>query len=150
MVEVKCQFDGKVLRPYSAEDHEALSNEYKRNQLVTCRVTTVGTALAQAVEQTNLVYKCFELVADSSPNPQHNTKDNVKMAAKIGIDFRDPNVCFVRPDGGVQLGYRSLNYRDLKGQERNEVMQRLLEWCADIAGLTVDQLVAEAKSRMRR
>lgn len=150
MKEAICQFDGRAMVPVSPEDLEALGQEFKRNQLTTGRFTKIGKGMEPSIIQGNLLHACFSLVTDSSSNPQHRTKKATKMACKIGIDFRDPSLVFVRPDGMVQFSYRSFSHKALQGIEREEVIQKAFNWCAEALGITVDELIAEAKKRMQQ
>lgn len=151
MKEAICQFTGSAIIPNSPEDLEEIGKEFKKNQLVTGRFTRIGKADIPSIEQGNLLHACFALVSENSKNPQHRTKATTKMACKIGIDFRDTSMVMVRPDGGVQFFYRSFSHKELPAsREREEVMQKAYEWCAGVLGVTVDVMVAEAKSKMKR
>lgn len=149
MIDTLAQYRGSgVYVAMHESDADLADSEYKRNQPVRLRVTTATPTYAASKEQDGLVHACFKLVSDSSDNANHRTPSLVKMACKICIDFRDTSTVMLRPDGQVQLFYRSFAHDKLKGRERNEWIQRAIEWCADTIGLTVDELVAEAKSRM--
>jgi hypothetical protein len=150
MKEAILQWDGAVMVPVSIEDREAIEEEFKRNQTVTGRFTRIGKDFLPSIEQSNLLHACFALVSENSDNPQHRTKETTKTACKIGIDFRDPSMVMVRPDGGVQFFYRSFSFKKLLGKERDVVMDRAFHWCADVLGVTVSELVAEAQSKMHR
>lgn len=102
-----------------------------------------------SVEQNNLLHKVFELIADNSDDKTLDNQDKVKFACKVGIDFRYYDRVAVTPGGKVVAEYRSFAFDKLKGQERIEVIEKAFLWCADISGLSVQELVEEAKSRMR-
>lgn len=145
------RFDGKESIVFMPEQAEELRESYKKNQPVRCKTTRQGEAIGKVLEQSNLLHACFKFVVDNSKNPNHANMDAVKMSCKIDIDFRDPRYCFVRPDGGVQLAYRSFKLSGpdaLKGAERDNVVQKALGWCADVIGCEVDEMVSEAKSLM--
>ena len=144
------QFDGKNSIVFQPEQAEALGKEFKKNQLVRNKATKQGEAVGKVLEQSNLLHACFKLLAGNSDAPELATPKSVKMSCKIGIDFRDPTLCFVRPDGGVQLAYRSFAMDKLKGKERDEIMQKAFEWLAEKFGLTVDEMVDNAKEKMQR
>jgi hypothetical protein len=151
MIDEYGKFDGENSIVFMPEQAEALAKEYKHNQPVRCKVTRSGKAIGKVLEQSNLLHACFKLVAGNSDRPELSTPAAVKMSCKIGIDFRDPRYCFVRPDGGVQLAYRSFKMTGpdaLKGKERDEVVQKAFNWLADTFGVTVDRLVEIAKSEM--
>lgn len=154
MIDIVCQVDHNgSLAHCSEEGATEIFTEYKRNQLVRCRITKLNKEFEPSIAQNNLLHACFKLIAGQADNttPSHmRTTENVKMSCKIGIDFRDNSVVFVRPDGMVQFQYRSFRFDKLRGVERERVMQQAFEWCAEALGLTVDEMVAEAKSRMYR
>jgi len=145
------KFDGKESIIFMPEQAEDLKKSYKKNQPVRCKTTRQGEAIGKVLEQSNLLHACFKFVVDNSKNPNHANMDAVKMSCKIDIDFRDIRFCFVRPDGGVQLAYRSLALSGpdaLKGAERDSVVQKAFGWCAEVIGCEVDEMVASAKEMM--
>ena len=146
-------FDGKNSIIFMPEQADILKAEYKKNQPVRNQTTRQGKAIGKVLEQSNLLHACFKLVSENSQNPNHATPASTKMSCKIDIDFRDPRYCFVRPDKGVQLAYRSFKLSGpgaLKGDERDIVVQKALVWCADVLGCEVDVLVDMAKEKMQR
>lgn len=147
MKQITCQFDGQRLTPFGENDLHELDQEYKRNQLVTCRTTRIGKGMEPSILQHGLLFACFKLVAD---NRDYRSLEHAKEACKVAIDFRDLGIVIVRPDGGVQFRYRSYSFKTLFGKERDQVMEKSFQWCADELGLTVEQLVEEAKLRMGR
>ena len=146
-------FDGKESIVFMPEQAEELKAEYKKNQPVRCKTTRQSEAIGKVLEQSNLLHACFKLVVDNSKNPNHANMDAVKMSCKIDIDFRDPRFCCVRPDGGVQLAYRSFALSGpeaLKGAERDDIVQKGFGWCAGVIGCEVEEMVEVAKSKMMR
>lgn len=148
------KFNGKDAIIFMPEQAEELLAEFRKNQPVRVKATKQGDAIGKVLEQSNLLHACFKLVLDTAHESYNfKTFDQVKMKCKVDIDFRDPRYCFVRPDGGVQFTYRSYKITGpdaLKGQERVDIVQKSLQWCADTLGLSVDQLVLEAQSKMQR
>ena len=125
-------------------------DEYKNNQLLVTKLTRLNKEYGPSVEQNGLLHACFKLVAENREEPHFKTVELVKQSCKIGIDYRDPSVVIVRPDGGVQFQYLSFAFDKLRGRKRDIIMQQAFEWCADILGIDVDTMVAEAKSRMKK
>lgn len=147
------RFDGKESIIFMPEQAEILRAEYKKNQPVRCKTTRQGEAVGKVLEQSNLLHACLKLVSVNSKNPNHASPASTKMSCKIGIDFRDPRFCFVRPDGGVQLAYRSFRLTGpdaLKGAERDVVIQKAFQWCAEDLGVDVDALIDMAKEKMQK
>ena len=149
MKEVVCQYKVNLM-PQSEEDAEALADEFKLNQLVRCKVYKIDPVLEPSILQNNLLHKCFELVAENSDHPNLNSKAKVKFACKVGIDFRYQDRVAVRPDGTVVFEYRSFSFKELRDMERLHVFELAFAWCALQLGLTVDELIAEAKARMKQ
>lgn len=153
MVDEYGQWDGKNSIVFMPEQAEALGKEYRKNQRVRCKVTKGSKDIGPSIEQSNLLHACFKLVSDNREGPEFSSPDITKLSCKMGIDFRDPRFVLVRPDGGVQLVYRSFKMHGpdgLKGQERITVIQEAFEWLAVAIEKTVDEMVAEAKSQMLR
>ena len=149
MKEIFAAYKKGFLVPCSSEDKDELDKEYKENQTVKCRTTSVNAKMEPSIEQNGLLFACFEMVMENNDNPSMQTKESVKEACKIGIDFRDPRFVIVRPDGGVQFKYRSFSFKELPAsRERDEVMQKAFEWASSILNISVEEMVAEAKSRM--
>ncbi|MGD9157199.1 MAG: hypothetical protein PVG39_02210 [Desulfobacteraceae bacterium] len=146
MEETIAQFNGKSMDPSSPEDLEKWSGAYKRNQFVKCRTYAINKVLEPSVVQNNTLHACMQLVADN--HPQLNTLAKVKFSVKVELDFRHHDQIAVRPDGTVQFSYRSFGFADLKDMERLNIFQRAFEYLASLLGITVEQLIAEAKSRM--
>ena len=150
MKDTICQYTGALLTPYSESDAEALASEFKRNQLVRCKVTRVSKSMEPSVEQNNLLHACFALVAENATTPALDTKEKAKFACKVALDFRYHDRVAVRPDGTVVFEYRSFSFDALQDMERLNVFQRAFEWCADHIGVTIEELIRESKSRMQR
>ena len=150
MKELITQFTGQILEPQSPEDLKTLQGEYKRNQLVRIKTYAIGAQWEPSLEQSNLMHACFKLVADSTDNPRLQTKEQVKFACKVALHFVYEDRIAVQPNGMITFEYRSFGFKELKRMERLNIVQRAFEWMADILGITVDELVAEAKSRMKR
>ena len=147
MKEVICQFK-KILHPHSENDLELLEKEFKFNQLVRCKVYKIKPVLEPSVIQNNLLHACFTLVGDNSEDPALNSAAKAKFACKVALDFRHQDRIAVRPDGTVVFEYRSFSFQNLEDMERLKIIERAFEWCADVLGLTVDQLIEEAQKRM--
>jgi hypothetical protein len=91
----------------------------------------------------------LDVLAENSRESNIYDIETAKYACKVGIHFIDPRFIAVSPNGTVQFRYRSFSFDSLKGKERLQVVDRALEFIADKLGITVDELVAEAKSRMK-
>lgn len=149
-IDIFCQIKNLCLIPNGPDDAEKVHGGYNNNQLVRCKVTLVSDALLPSIEQNNTLHACIELVADNSDDKNMQTKEAAKFACKVGIDFRYMDRVAVTPGGKVVAEYRSFGFGSLHGKERLKVMDQAFEWCADQLGITVDEMVEEAKSRMRR
>ena len=148
MKELIAQYKNGVLHPASFEDAETLSNNYRQNQLVKCKTYHVTKEMEPSVIQNNLMHACFKLVADN--HPQLKTKEQVKFNVKVALHFVHEDRVAVRRDGTVQFEYRSFSFKELRNMERLRVFDRAFEYCADLLGITVEELVREAKAQMGR
>lgn len=134
--------------PSSDTDMETIKSAYKENQLIRCKTYAVSKGREPSVIQNNLLHSCFKLVADN--HPQFQTLAQVKFRVKVLLDYRHEDRIAVRPDGTIQFEYRSFGFKDLRNMERLNIFERAFELLADMLGITVDELIAEAKSRMLR
>lgn len=148
MIDIIGQIKGLCIIPQGDENIESIAANYYDNQLVRCKITVLGKELQASQEQNNLLHACFEVVADGSPNEHHCDQKAVKFACKAGIDFRIPNRIAVTPGGKVVAEYDSFAFNQLKGRRRLLIMDKAFLWCAEQVDMTVEELVAEAKSRM--
>ena len=110
-----------------APDAEILSGEYKNYQLVRVKTYTVGATKERSVTALGLLYACMKLISENTDNPALSTPDKVKFAIKVTLDFRDPNACWVRPDGTVQFLYRSFSFATLGHMESVNLFERAFD-----------------------
>lgn len=145
-LDIICQIKNLCLVPNGPEDAEKVHGEYINNQLVRCKVTLVSDALLPSIEQNGLLHACFNLVPEG-PN-DFTDQAAAKFACKMGIGFVHHDRIVVTPSGDVVCEPRSFSFGSLHGKERLVVMDQAFNWLADQMRLTVEELVAEAKSRM--
>jgi hypothetical protein len=148
MEETIAQFNGKSMDPSSPEDLEKWTNAYKRNQLVKCRTYAINKVLEPSLIQNNLLHACMQLVADN--HPQLNTLAKVKFNVKVELNFVHEDRIAVRKDGTVQFEYRSFNFEELKNMERLRIFERAFDHLADLLGIEVKELIAQAKAKMEK
>ena len=147
MIEIIAQNRNGIPYPASDTDKEAIAEHYKQNQLMRLKTYKISKDLEPSVEQNNLFHACMGVVADN--HPQMNTKEQVKFRLKVALNFIHEDRIAVRPDGMVQFEYRSFSFTELRNMERLNIFERGFETMAAWLGITVEELVAEAKSRMR-
>lgn len=147
-IEIICQIQGVIPFPNGPDDADKVHAEYLNNELVRCRMTRVGDALKPSIKENNLLHACFDLVPEG-PNQIANA-ESAKFACKMAIGFvhRD-RVAFTKK-GEPIFEPRSFAFGSLHGKERPKVMGKAFLWCADAIQLTVEEMVVEAKSKMRR
>ena len=150
MKEVMTQLLGGQLSPHSQEDLDTLTKEYKQFQLVRVKTYSVGSKKERSVTQLGLIYACIALWANNTDNLMLNTPDKAKFALKVALDFRDPNICFVRGDGVVQFQYRSFSFDTLDHMEACNIFERGFDFIAKSMGITKEKLISEAQARMGR
>jgi hypothetical protein len=147
MVDILCQIKSLCLVPAGPDNTEKIAENYYDNQPVRVKITVAGKELQASQEQNNLLHACLELVANG-PTPWADM-DHAKFACKMGIGFVDRKSFVYTPKGDIVFKPRSFAFNALKGKERLEVMEKAFLWCADQLGMTVEDMVKEAKSNMR-
>ena len=145
MKELFCQLNKNRLYPESVEDAEILAN-FTDNQIV--RVKVYGTHKQRSVKQLGLYWACCKLVADNTENQHFNNKDKVNNQVRVALEFIDLNKSIVDKHGTFHPHYRSIAFKNLKHIEACNFFERAFELMANGLKITVDELVAEAKSRM--
>ena len=148
MKEIIAQLKNGCLWPSSFADQETLQEDYKPNQLIRCQTYAVSKGMEPSVIQNNTLHACFALVAEN--HPQLKTKEQVKFRVKVALHFVHEDRVAVRKDGTVQFEYRSFSFKELKNMERLRIFDRAFEYCADLLGISVEELIREAKARMKR
>jgi hypothetical protein len=149
MKEIIAQYTGKGFSCQSDDDMEIASNSFMVNQLVRLKVYNIGAKKARSLPANNLLHACFALLAENSDDPKLDTIDKVKFACKVALDYRYLDRVGYRPDGMVVFEYRSFGFKDLEHMESVNLFNRSYDWMAGIMGITVEELIAEAKSRMQ-
>lgn len=147
MQEIISQIRNGIPYPSSDEDRQVLLDNFKPNQLVRCKLYSVTKTMEPSVIANNLLHACINLVADN--HPKYTTPDMVKFQVKVGIHYVDEKMVAVRPDGTVQFYYRSFGFKELKNMERLLVFDRAFDYLAGMIGITVDELIREAKGKMK-
>lgn len=150
MKELITQYSHAGFSPSSPEDADIAAGEFKQNQLVRIKAYAVGKAWEPSVAQNNLMHACFDLVAENNSNPLLQSKEQVKFACKVALHFVYEDRVGVKPDGTIVFEYRSFCFAELKRMERLRIFDRAFDWCADLMGITVEEMIREAKSRMRK
>jgi hypothetical protein len=156
MKEGYCQLKKEGWIFMSSDVHDVFTEGFKYNQIANIKAYKIGKGMEPSIDQHNTLFACFDLVLENNDKSYMQTIEGVKEACKVGIDFRDPGFVMVRPDGGIQFKYRSFSFKELPaGRERDIVMQKAFEWCADQLGIHgdsketgVDKMVKIAKSKM--
>ncbi|MFH2115101.1 MAG: hypothetical protein ABIJ86_11405 [Spirochaetota bacterium] len=147
MNELSAQIRNGIPYPASDTDREVILDNYKQNQLVKVRIYGIRKELEPSVIQSNLLHACIKLVADN--HPKWKTADQVKFMVKVALHFVYEDRIAVRPDGTVQFAYRSFCFAELRNMERLRIFERAFDFLAESIGLTVEELIAKAKSLMR-
>ena len=150
MIDVLFQYVGGKLVPQSQEASDLLQGDFKANEMVRGKLTHVGAQKARSVAQLNTLMACLQLLADNTDDPKYNTKLKAKFACKVALDYRYEDRVAFRPDGALVFEYRSFSFDSLTHMESLNVFERAFRWIAGIMGITVEELIAEAQSRMQR
>jgi|GEM_PF-2478251 len=137
---------GGYMKPFGEESEEKLK-EFKPNQIVNTRVS--GTRKERSLRQLNTYWACCQTVADNTEDPGWNMKEKVDFVCRVQTHFVDPDLIFVRPDGTVQYGYRSIAFVNLAHIEACNYFDRAFAVMAKHLGISVDTLVEETQRNMK-
>lgn len=144
MIEIATQKQGNTLIPFSEEDREKLS-EYRENQIIRCKCT--GAKKPRSYVQLKLYWKLCSVVAENSTEHGWTTKEGVDLNLRVALDFRDKKKPYVvRPDGGVQLVYRSIAFANLGHIAACDYFTEAFDLMAKKLGVTVDELTENAEA----
>jgi len=150
MIDITMQLRGYVLAPETEEEMQLMRATYKQNQMVRAKLYRVSKVIEPSVKQNGTMHACFALVADNCNIANMGTPKQVKFACKVNLDYRYEDRVAIRPDGTIVFEYRSFSFDDLKDMERLRIFDRAFEWCAGVLGITVEDLVENAKAKMQR
>lgn len=140
---------GNFLIPFSDESKEVVKS-YHANQVVQLsKITGTGAKKQRSIKQLNLFMACCEFVSQNTENQHWDTKDKVKDQVKVATNFIDMSRTIVDPKGFVHLHYRSLSVENLPHMEACKLFDQGYPVIAKHIGMTVDELIAATKSKMR-
>lgn len=148
MKEAFIKLVGQDITLASLDDLEIVKSEFKQNEPVRIQMYHVGAQKARSLPQLNTLMACIGLFAENAREPMYNTKEKAKFAIKVALDFRHPDRVAVRPDMTVVFEYRSFSFKDLKHMEACNIFERAYDFMAKELGITVEELVANAKAKM--
>ena len=144
MIEVEAQIKNGSYHPLPMYAEQV--REHKENQVVHLKV--YGTEKARSAIQMNLYFACCNEVAHNTEHKRWNTKNKVDFQCRVELDFRDPEMVSVRPDGEIQFLYLSIAFKNLKHIAACNYFDRAFEVMAKFLGCTVDKLIEMAKNNM--
>jgi len=137
---------GLFFLPYGDEAVEK-AKEYKVFQIL--RSLFYGVTKPRSVAQLNTYWACCTFVAQSADDPKINTKEKVDFMCRVELNFVDPNVIYVKLDGTVVRGYRSIALKNLRHIEATKYFDGAFGLMADILGVTPEKLIENVKANMR-
>lgn len=146
MKEVICQWKGALFSS-SPEDLLELKSEYKTNQLVRVKTYSIGAKKEASILQSNLLHACLQLVADEGK--RKSTLDKIKFACKVDLHFVKEDLVAVKKDGSIVFQYDTFSFKNFHKMNKLRIYDRAFEWCAEVLEITVEELIKEAKSRMK-
>lgn len=117
----------------------------------------------RSIAQNGLLWKVFEVVADNYKYNQIDrlddkidlsTKDKARNHISLLAGFIDPEqtIYYKNPKTGkvnINFKIRSWSFQELKNGEACEWFDKLVDKAAETLGITPDELIEEAKSRMQ-
>ena len=137
---------GLFFLPHGDEAVEK-AKEYKVFQIL--RSLFYGVTKPRSVAQLNTYWACCTFVAQSADDPKINTKEKVDFMCRVELNFVDPNVIYVKLDGTVVRGYRSIALKNLRHIEATKYFDGAFGLMADILGVTPEKLIENVKANMR-
>jgi hypothetical protein len=115
-------------------------------------ISSIADALRRSKKQMDLYWKICEVVADSTDDVNWNTKDNTDEQLKLLCGYHEPPIYVYDTESKitrVHLKTKSIAFHNLRHIEACGYFTDAFQRAADRIGMTVEALVAEAKSRMR-
>ena len=137
---------GLFFLPHGDEAVEK-AKEYKVFQIL--RSLFYGVTKPRSVAQLNTYWACCTFTAQSADDPKINTKEKVDFMCRVELNFVDPNVIYVKLDGTVVRGYRSIALKNLRHIEACSYVNSAFEIMADILGVPVEKMIENVKANMR-
>ena len=137
---------GLFFLPYGDEAVEK-AKEYKVFQIL--RSLFYGVTKPRSVAQLNTYWACCTFVSQSADDPKINTKEKVDFMCRVELNFVDPNIIYVKLDGTVVRGYRSIALKNLRHIEATKYFDGAFGLMADILGVTPEKLIENVKANMR-
>jgi hypothetical protein len=116
-------------------------SEYKLFQKLKSKL--YGFKKERSYRQLQTYWCAVKTVVD---NLEGISKESVDFNCRVALDFRDPTKVAVRPDGAVQFSYRSISFANLGHMEACDYFNRAWPVLAKMIGITVEELLANAKS----
>lgn len=149
MKELMLQLKDNILVPFSIEDQEIL-REFKNNQILKSKLS--GTTKKRSLTQLNLYWKVCSIMAELLSD--HNNiwdKADIDFEVKIRAAKKKPALIkrFKSVAGVVYLEPISTSFANMKHLEACNFYNIALSEMAEMAKMTVEDLVVLAKSKMR-
>jgi len=146
MKEISFQKRNGVAVPYLPEDEEAWE-EFRENQITKHKVT--GTTKERSWQQLKMLHAAIKTIVENTENNNWNTMEKAKLSLKVALNYYDPGVIIVDAQGNIHMRYRSFGYQDLQHMEACKLFDRAWPILADVIGITVDELLQEARKDER-
>jgi len=143
-----CRPFDRVYWPYTDEDKDNTKG-YKINQHVTMNVA--GSRKQRSIEQLNTYWACCGVVAEmKSDHTEILSKEDIDFETKTEVAKKNPSLIkrFRLINDIVYIEPISIALANMKHLEACKYFDKAFPIMADSVGLTVEKLIAEAKSRM--
>jgi len=141
---ISFQKKGDFAAPYTDEDLEKWNN-YKENQIIKAKVT--GYQKQRSATHLGLLMACIKEVVDNTENENWSSRDRAKLSLKAMLGYVDTSASVVYQNR-VIVKYRSFAFDSLKHMEACNLFERAYPILAGVIGVSVDELISEAKSKM--
>lgn len=138
MKKLALQIKNNVYYPFSQEDLDK-TREFKNNQVVQADVT--GVKKPRSLAQIRGYFASCQTVANNTLRTDWGTKTLVDFQCRTLLDFFDPELLIIRPNGDRFRQYRSISYENLPHIEACNYFDGAYPILAQILGVSVEELL---------
>jgi DNA-binding XRE family transcriptional regulator len=133
-----------VFVPHTPSAREQADNLIE-NKLVRQRTTTMDAEKERSVPQLNTYFACCKLLSENSEDPNFVSAESVSEWVKLKLRWID---FWIVCGKQTHIKTKSISFKELKHLTACNFFDRAFDRIAAELGITVQELIGEAKSRM--
>ena len=103
----------------------------------------------RSIEQNNLYWACLQLLVENRGDISYSTKEKAHTQVRWGCKYIDMESVTHFPDGKLYFELDSVSFSKANQKKVNEYYNRAFDFMAEALGITVEELIMEAQSRMQ-